>query len=205
MPFQVIPREQAFFDLFDRGAANVAAGAAELESLADDLDAAEDHSARVRDIEHDSDEVIRRVMETLAVTFVPPFDREDIYRLATGLDDIVDAEWAVADLVVLHRIAEPLPEFRQMASVLRRAADVVLRTVSRLRWTRDVNGDLVEINRLENEGDRIYHRGVARLYSGEVKAMVVLKWKDVLDQLELAIDGCEDIANAIESITLKHD
>jgi predicted phosphate transport protein (TIGR00153 family) len=204
VPFQAIPREQSFFPLFEKAAANVAAGARELARLTVDLGDAEAASARIRDIEHQGDELTHRIMETLNTTFVTPFDREDIYRLATVLDDILDASEAVADLLVLHGIEEPLPELRQQADVLVRATEVISQAVSRLRSLRDLNGYLVEINRLENEGDRIYRKTIARLYSGEFRAMDVLKWKDILDQMEEAIDSCEDIANAIESITLKH-
>jgi len=205
LPFQVIPREQRFFDLFERSAADAAAAARVIVDLAGDVGNAEAYSSKVREFEHDGDEATREVMATLNTTFVPPFDREDIYRLATSLDDVLDSLWAVADLVVLHRIEEALPVFRQLADVTARAATVVVRTVARLRVTREVNGDLIEINRLENEGDRLYRRAVADLFSGDFKAMDVLKWRDILDQIEQALDGCEDIANVIESITLKHD
>jgi len=204
VPFQAIPREQSFFGLFEHAAANVATGARELAGLTSDLRNAEDVSARLRDIEHEGDELTHRIMATLNTTFVTPFDREDIYRLATVLDDILDATEAVADLLVLHRIEEPLPELRQQADVLVRATAVIDKAVRRLRSLSGINGYLVEINRLENEGDRVYRKTVARLYSGEFKAMDVLKWKDILDQMEEAIDGCEDIANAIESILLKY-
>jgi hypothetical protein len=204
VPFQVIPREQSFFELFERAAANVAGGARELAGMTSDLRDAEDVSARLRDIEHEGDDLTHRILATLNTTFVTPFDREDIYRLASVLDDILDAIEAVGDLLVLHRIEEPLPELHQQADVLVRATAVIDKAVRLLRPLTGLNGYLVEINRLENEGDRIYRKTVARLYSGEFKAMDVLKWKDILDQMEAAIDGCEDIANAIESIVLKH-
>jgi predicted phosphate transport protein (TIGR00153 family) len=204
VPFQAIPREQSFFELFVRAAANVATGARELAALTADLGDAEAASARLRDIEHQGDELTHRIMETLNTTFVTPFDREDIYRLATVLDDILDASEAAGDLLVLHRIEEPLPELRQQVDVLVRATAAISQAVARLRSLQGLNGFLIEINRLENEGDRIYRKTIARLYSGEFRAMDVLKWKDVLDQMEEAIDGCEDIANVIESITLKH-
>jgi predicted phosphate transport protein (TIGR00153 family) len=205
MPFQVIPREQVFFDLFERSAANVAAAADELALLAGDLEDAEGHSQRVRELEHASDDLTRDVIQTLDITFVTPYDREDIYSLATGLDDILDAAWAVADFIVLHRIETPIPELRQLAEVFRKAGAAIRTAVGGLRCADDVMPQVIEINRLENEGDRIYRKAVARLYSGEFEAMDVLKWKDVLDQLEEALDGCEDISNAIESIVVKYD
>lgn len=204
MPFQVIPREQTFFPLFERSAENVAEGAHELAALTRDLEHAEAHSERIHEIEHEGDELVRQIMATLNVTFVTPFERQDIYGLATGLDDILDAEWAAADLLVLHQIDEPLPEVQQLASVLVRVTDVVVETVARLRTLRELNGYLVEINRLENEGDRLYRKTVADLFSGDYKAMDVLKWKDVIENLEDAVDGLENVADVIESTVLKH-
>ena len=205
MPFQAIPREQVFFDLFERSAANVVAAAEELALLSGDVADAESRSQRVRELEHANDDLTREVITTLDTTFVTPYDREDIYALATGLDDILDAAWAVADLIVLHRIEAPLPELGLLAGVLRKAGAAIRVAVGGLRHAEDVMPQVIEINRLENEGDRIYRKAVARLYSGEFGAMDVLKWKEILDQLEEAIDGCEDIANAIESIIVKYD
>jgi len=204
VPFQVIPKEHAFFDLYQRAAENVARAAAELAELTSDLSGADAKAARIKELEHEGDELTHQILALLNTTFVTPFDRGDIYRLASTLDDILDAIEAVADLLVLHRVEDPLPELHQQATVLVRATDVMKEALSRLRSLTDLNGYLVEINRLENEGDRVYRKTVAHLYSGDFKAMDVLKWKDLVDQMEEAIDGCEDIANAIESIALKH-
>ena len=204
MPFQVIPKENAFFDLFHRAAANVVAAARELAELTGDLADGETRAARIKDLEHEGDELTHQILALLNTTFVTPFDREDIYRLASRLDDVLDATEAVADLLVLHRIEQPLPELHQQAGVLIRATEVVEKAISQLRSLQGLNGYLVEINRLENEGDRVYRKTVARLYSGDFKAMDVLKWKDLVDQMEEALDGCEDIANTIESMALKH-
>jgi uncharacterized protein len=175
VPLQVISREQRFVDLFEQSAANVAAAAEELALVAGDVEGAEGHSTRVRELEHASDDPTHEVIPALDVSVVTPYDREDIYGLATGLDDILDTIWAVADLVVLHRIEEPLPEFRQLTSVLRKAGAAVRTAVAGLRSAADVMPQVIEINRLENEGDRIYRQAVARLYSGEFRAMGVLR------------------------------
>jgi len=204
MPFQVIPKEHAFFDLFQQAADNVLAGARELAALTEDLSDGEAKAARVKALEHEGDELTHRILALLNTTFVTPFDREDIYRLASRLDDVLDSTEAVADLLVLHRVTDPLPELHQQADVLVRSTVVVARAISQLRSLQELNGYLVEINRLENEGDRVYRKTVARLYSGDFKAMDVLKWKDLVDQMEEAIDGCEDISNTIESMALKH-
>src|SRR6266536_3620964 len=160
MRFRIIPREEGFYDLFEKAAANLAETARLLLKLMVDFhDPAAAH-AEIRQREHEGDEITHQIMRALNTTFVTPFDREDIHRLASGLDDILDFIEAVSDLLVLHRIEHPLPEMRQQAD--------------------------------------------ARLFSGDYKAMDVLKWKDLVDQLEAAIDGCEDVANTLESILLKH-
>ena len=204
MPFQVIPKEHAFFDLFQQAAANVVEAAKELAALTEDLSDGESKAGRIKTLEHEGDELTHRILALLNTTFVTPFDRADIYRLASRLDDVLDAAEAVSDLLVLHRIEDPLPELHQQAGVLVRATEVMEKAIGQLRSLQGLNGYLVEVNRLENEGDRVYRKTVARLYSGDFKAMDVLKWKDLVDQMEEAIDGCEDIANAIESIALKH-
>src|SRR5205823_1795839 len=174
-----------------------------LKMVTDFSDPEADH-AEILQREHEGDEITHQIMHALNTTFVTPFDREDIHRLASGLDDILDGIEAVADLLVLHRIEEPLPEMRQQADVLVRAADQCYEAMVGLRGLSGLERFWVEINRLENEGDRVYRKTVARLFSGDYKAMDVLKWKDLVDQLEAAIDGCEDVANAMESIVLKH-
>ena len=204
MPFQVIPREQSFFDLFEAAATLVREASVELELLTTDFDSRVARGRRVKDLEKEADEVTHRVMATLNTTFVTPFDREDIYELASELDDVLDSMEAVADLLVLNQIDEPLPELRQQAGVLSRITVEITGAVRKLRTLHGYEPHLIEINRLENEGDRVYRKTVARLYSGDFKAMDVLKWKDIVDEMERGIDTCEDIANTIESIGLKH-
>jgi predicted phosphate transport protein (TIGR00153 family) len=204
MRFQIIPRDQGFYELFEKDAANVAETAALLAKLLADFHDAETAHAEIRQREHDGDEMTHQILRQLNTTFVTPFDREDIHRLASGLDDILDGIEAVADMFVLHHIAHPLPEMRQQADVLARATEQVQHAMGQLRSLRGLEPYWVEINRLENEGDRVYRKTMASLFSGDYKAMDVLKWKDVVDQLEGAIDDCEDVANTLESIVLKH-
>ena len=118
MAFQVIPREQAFFDLFEQAAEGVAAGARELAALVEDFRDAPGRSARIQELEHAGDDLTHRILALLNTTFVTPFDRHDIHLLASSLDDVLDAQEAVADLLVLHRIEEPIPQLRQQAEVL---------------------------------------------------------------------------------------
>ncbi|HKC91796.1 MAG TPA: DUF47 family protein, partial [Candidatus Limnocylindria bacterium] len=161
---------------------------------------------RIADREHEGDEVTHAIIRRLNTTFVTPMDREAIYALATALDDVMDAIEAVADLFVLHRIEAPRPEMAAQIDVLVRAAGQTEQALGELE---DMNRDKlepywIEINRLENEGDKLYRRAVADLFSGDHKAMDVLKWKDVIENLEEALDGLENVANIIESIVLKH-
>jgi len=204
MRLRVIPRSESFYDLFERAAANLADSAGLLLKLLTDFHDPEAAHAEIRQLEHEGDEITHQIMRALNTTFVTPFDREDIHRLASLIDDILDGIEAVADLLVLHQIEEPLPEMAQQAEVLVRACDQTYQSMARLRRFSGLDQYWVEINRLENEGDRIYRKTVARLFSGDFKAMDVLKWKDLVDQLEAAIDKCEDVANTLESIVLKH-
>jgi uncharacterized protein len=202
--FQIIPRNQDFYVLFERAAANLAETAGLLLHMVTEFRDPEASHAEISQREHEGDEITHEIMRALNTTFVTPFDREDIHKLASDLDDILDGIEAVADLLVLHRIEQPLPEMRQLADVLTRAAEQCYQAVTRLRGFAGLDQYWVEINRLENEGDRVYRQTVAKLFSGDYKAMDVLKWKDLIDQMEAAIDGCEDVANTLESIVLKH-
>jgi uncharacterized protein len=204
MRLRVIPRSEDFYELFERQAANLADTAGLLLKLLTTYHDPEAAHAEIAQREHDGDEITHQIIRALNTTFVTPFDREDIHRLASLLDDILDGIEAVSDLLVLHQIEGPLPEMLQQAEVLARATDQTYQAMTALRNLRGLDQYWVEINRLENEGDRIYRRTVAHLFSGEYKAMDVLKWKDLVDQLEAAIDKSEDVANTLESIVLKH-
>lgn len=203
MPFQVIPRELAFFDLFDRAAGGVLRSVVDLAILVEDLPNAERHAQRIRDLEHEGDDLTHQIIALVNTTFVTPFDRKDMHRLASSLDDVIDCVEGLADLLVLLRIAKPLPQFVQQIEVLRRATTAVAQAVRELRSLHPLEAVLTEIKRAEREGDWVYRRGVAELYSGDYEPMQVLMWKDLLHQGETALDKCEDIANTIESVLLK--
>jgi predicted phosphate transport protein (TIGR00153 family) len=202
--FQVIPREQGFYELFEKAAQNVTEAAALLLEMVTDYRDPEGSSAQIRQREHEGDEVTHQIMRSLATSFVTPFDREDTHELASTLDDIVDEIEAVADQFVLHHIERPLPEMRQQADVLARAASIVQEAIARLRSLTGLDPLLVEIHRLENEGDRVYRKTVAALFSGGYDAMDVLKSKEIVDSLERALDHCESVASTLETIALKH-
>jgi predicted phosphate transport protein (TIGR00153 family) len=204
MKLRVIPRSENFYDLFQRAAANLTATARLLlQFLIDPADPEAAH-AEIRQREHEGDEITHQIMRALNTTFVTPFDREDIHRLASLIDDIVDGLDAVVDLYVLYHVSAPLPEMRQQAEVLLKAIEQTEQALGRLRGFTGLDQYWVEVNRLENEGDRIYRKTVAHLFSGAFPALEVLKWKDLVDQLEASIDKAEDVANTLESIVLKH-
>jgi uncharacterized protein len=201
---KIIPADEGFYDLFSAAAKNNVRAAELLRDLFLNFDDRESYRERIRSAEHEGDEVTHQIMRRINTTFVTPFDREDIYRLATHLDDVMDHIDAAADFVVLHGITEPLGESAKQADVLVRAAVTASEALDRLHNFKGLEEYWVEINRLENEGDQIYRKTVALLFSGEFKGLEVLKHRDVVEEIEAAIDSLEDVANAIESIVLKH-
>ena len=206
MKLKISNRAEAFFGLFTESAENLRTAAELLQDLIGDYRDIELKAQRIADREHEGDEVTHAIIRLLNTTFVTPMDREDIYQLATALDDVMDAIEAVSDLFVLHRIEAPLPEMKAQIDVLVLAArqtEQALAALPNMRRER-LEPYWIEINRLENEGDRLYRRAIADLFSGEHRAMDVLKWKEVIENLEEAVDGLENVANIIESTVLKH-
>ncbi|HEX8100803.1 MAG TPA: DUF47 family protein [Actinomycetota bacterium] len=200
---RLVPRDEGFFQLFVKQAQQIEGAAHLFQELIDDLDNVQLKAGRLHDLEHEADETAHSVMRRLNTTFVTPLDHEDIHQLASTLDDVVDHIDAAGDLLDLHKIEEPFPEMKAQADVLVRAAKVTREALEVLPKYNRLPDFWVEINRLENEGDRIYRQATASLFSGNFKAMDVLKWKEVIDELEAAIDRLEDVANTLEGIALK--
>ena len=206
MKLKISNRSEAFFELFVTSAENMRLGAIELKDMVDDFRDIEMKARRLQEREHEGDQVTHEIIRRLNTSFITPMDREDIYLLATALDDVMDAIEAAGDLLVLHSIEAPLPQMKAQIDVLVEAAtqtEEALKRFGNLRQE-DLEPYWVEINRLENEGDKLYRRAVADLFSGDHKAMDVLKWKEVIETLEEALDGLENVANVIEAVTLKH-
>ncbi|MCW2498975.1 MAG: hypothetical protein JWN87_651 [Frankiales bacterium] len=203
MRLRLSPRDTSFYDHFTAAANNLVEGA---QLLGEMLAPGADRPAlakKLRDVEHDSDEITHTVMRQLNTTFVTPFDREDIYRLANRLDDVMDFMEAAADLVVLYELGDLPAENARVVEVLQRAAAKTAEAMPRLRGLKDLEEYWIEVNRLENEADQIYRRTVARLFNGEYDALTALKLKDVADELEAAADALEDVADAVETIAVK--
>ena len=203
MRLRLTPRDTAFYDQFASSSRNIVEAAEVLEQLIAPGADRNALNARMRDIEHANDENTHEVMRRLNSTFVTPFDREDIYDLASRLDDVVDFLEAAADLIVLYELAE-LPEpTRQVVRVLVQAAHVTAEAMPRLQSMKDLSGFWIEVNRLENEADQLYRRTLATLFNGTYDALTALKLKDVADQVEAAADALEDVADSVETIVLK--
>jgi len=206
MKLKISQRAGEFFDLFNESATNLRATVELLKDLIEDYRDIDLKVRRIQDREHEGDQVTHAIIRRLNTSFVTPMDREDIYQLATALDDVLDAVDAVSDLFLLHRIEAPLPQMKEQVDVLLRAAQQTEQALALLpKMDRDrLEPYWIEINTLENEGDQLYRRAVAELFSGEHRAMDVLRWKEVIENLEEALDGLENVANTIESIVLKH-
>ena len=176
-----------------------------MKDLIDDYTDIDLKVKRIQDREHEGDEVTHAIIRRLNTSFITPMDREDIYQLATALDDVMDGVEAVSDLFLLHQIEAPLPQMKAQVDVLLRATEQTEQALGLLpKMDRDrLEPYWIEINTLENEGDQLYRHAVAELFSGEHKAMDVLRWKEVIENLEEALDGTENVANIIESIVLK--
>ncbi|MEP7032436.1 MAG: DUF47 family protein [Actinomycetota bacterium] len=206
MKLKISQRSEEFFELFVESAKNLRAATELLKDLIDDYTDVDLKVKRIQDREHEGDEVTHAIIRRLNTSFVTPIDREDIYQLATALDDVMDGVEAVSDLFLLHHIEAPLPQMKAQVDVLLRATqqtELALGLLQKMDRER-LEPYWIEINTLENEGDQLYRHAVAELFSGEHKAMDVLRWKEVIENLEEALDGTENVANIIESIVLKH-
>ena len=202
--FRLVPTDDGFFDLFRDSSRNVVECALRLKELIDDFTDVETKHNRVVDCERKGDEFTRTILRRLSSTFVTPFDREDIHALAEELDDVVDDMLAVSHLLQLTGVDQLLPEVKEQADVMVKMAEEVNALMDRLEKMKGVDPHLDSIDRLESDGDAVYRRTMARLFSGEYDALDVLKWKDIIQALEAALNTLEDIGDVVESIVLKH-
>ena len=203
MALRLRPAETSFYDDFATLASHLLNGAGLLaEMLAEGADR-EDIAQRMRDAEHEADESTHDIIRRVNTTFVTPFDREDIYALASGLDDVMDFMEEAVDLVLLYEVENLPKELANQVEVLQRCAELTADAMPRLRTMKDLEEFWIEINRLENAGDKSYRRILAKLFSGKYEALEVLKLKDIVDSLEAAIDAFETVANIVEQIAVK--
>jgi len=203
----LIPKDTNFYDLFERGVTKVHEGVQLLEDLVKNFINVPLKAKRIKDVEHEADLITHETVAKLNKTFVTPFDREDIHGLICSLDNILDHVEAAADKLSLYRINEIKPDATLLTDILLRAVQEVQKTVVRLRHLKGGDSILqhcIEINRLENEGDFVYRSAIAKLFEKGDDTLDVLKWKDVYESIENAIDSCEDVANVIEGVALKN-
>jgi len=202
--FRLIPREEKFFDLFEQQAANIVAAARTLEELILDYPDAKAKVQRIRDLEHAGDTLTHELVKRLNTTFITPIDREDIYALASRLDDVLDLIDAVADRLLLYRISEPTQGSVDMAKIIVKTAEETDRAVHCLRTLSPFyHKHCVEVNRLENEADRRLRDLLAALFDC-TDPIEIIKWKELYETMEEVTDRCEDVVNVIEGITLKN-
>jgi uncharacterized protein len=200
----LIPREQRFFELFVDDAANVLAGARQFEAMLRTYDQPETRAAEIRATEHRGDEISHDIGHRLEATFVTPFDREDIYGLISGLDDVLDYIEEAADAFVLYRIERPTVVAVELAAIIVKQAELLHEALSHLKGFKNLDKYWIEVHRLENEGDRLVRGAIAGLFNDQKDPIELMKWKEIYDLLETTIDMAEDVANIIERITIKH-
>ena len=202
-----LPRETSFFDFFEQHAALTIEGTKELLSLVTTGANIPTKCRRISDIEHETDTITHRCVEALHRTFITPIDRDSIHRLITRMDDVMDFVEAAAERIDLYEVTVMTPEVRDMADVLHRAAvqvEAAMRGLRSMKEPQEMLKLCIDINRLENEADAILRRSVARLFKEEKDPIVVIKWKEIYENLENATDRCEDVANIIEGVILEH-
>jgi uncharacterized protein len=209
--FSLMPKEQVFFDLFEKSAENVHRGAQKLVDLLERFEGIPAKVQEVKDIEHAGDKLTHEMIERMNRTFITPLDREDIHELACRMDDIIDLMDTAVNRMMLYKVGKPTDDARALARVLERSTGILREAMPRLRRLNN-RGDVevllkacVEVHTQENEGDRIEQHALATLFeNGQNDPIMVIKWKDIYQDLEAATDRCEDVANVIEALVLKN-
>jgi len=203
--FGLIPREIAFFEMFQKAAHNMIEGSRLLKDMMEDFRNPVEQARRIKDIEHIGDGITHDIVRRLNQTFITPIDREDIHGLASALDDILDIADGVADRMVVFKVAKPTEPAIKLASVLYNAAVAVGAGIDQLgKGHADMNEFCIQVNSLENEADRITRDAISMLFEREKDPIAVIKWKEIYENLEEGTDRCEDVANILERIALKH-
>ncbi|MCS6952892.1 MAG: DUF47 family protein [Bryobacterales bacterium] len=204
----LIPREEAFFDLFEKLSEKLQTAARLLVDTTEHFDHLNDNAMRMERLEHDGDQVVHEIMARLSRTFITPLDREDIHRLASALDDVLDFIEATTEHFVIYKIREATPPARELAQVIAKQVEEIASMIAQLRKLehKNISQHCIEINRLENQGDRILRGALADLFNNHNGAspLEVLKWRDLYEIMEAATDKGEDVADVFESIALKN-
>ncbi len=205
--FPFIPREQKFFDLFEKSARNMVKTAQVLKGMVDTWEDVGKSVDEITELEHEGDTITHQIMAQLHRTFVTPFDREDIAMLAHTLDDVTDFIHATADAMFIYKIDRPSQRAKELADIIVQAAVEVEKAIPLLRHRSELKKVLprcVEINRLENVADRVFHSAQAELFDNTTDMAQVIKWREIYEYMESATDRCEDVSNVLEGVALKY-
>lgn len=205
--FSFMPREHKFFDLFEASARNIVKVAQALQELVDTWQFVDSRVAEITEMEHTGDTITHDIITQLNCTFVTPFDREDIALLAHSMDDVVDLIHAAADAMFIYKIAGPTQRAKELAEIIVQAATETERAIHRLRRPSDLKQifePCVEINRLENMADRVFRAAMAELFDDALDVPQIIKWREIYEHMESSTDRCEDVANVLEGVALKH-
>jgi uncharacterized protein Yka (UPF0111/DUF47 family) len=203
---KIFPKEIDFFEMFEKAALNVNRGATSLVEMMGNFQEAEAKAKEIHDAEQEGDMLTHEVMRRLNKTFITPLDREDIHALISRLDDVLDLIWASADRAVLFKLNNPLPAAVDLSKTLLETTEIIIKAINCLKDKKYsyIQEYCIEINRLENRGDRIFREALVKLFDNIKDPILVIKWKEVYEYLEDASDACEDVANILEGIVLKH-
>lgn len=205
IPF--IPREEKFFDLFERAAHNTVKAAQGLKEMLDNWENVGIKVAEITELEHEGDAITHQIAALLHRTFVTPFDREDIATLSHTMDDIIDFIHAAADALLIYKIEAPTQRSKELAEVIVKAVMEVERVIPLLRRRSDLKKipeHCVELNRLENAADKIFRSALGELFDDGKDTADIIKWREIYEHMESATDRCEDVANVLEGVALKH-
>ena len=201
----LIPQKREFYDLFNQAAANAVDISQRLIVLLNDFPERADEGMRdIKELEHQGDRLTHELVDLINRTFVTPFDRDDMFRLAGVLDDICDHVDDSAEKIVGYGVREVREPARRQAEVIERAASKLSEAIARLEGFKDSKRQLIELRELEDEGDRVAREAIAELFSGGVDAIALIRWKDIYEQLEEAVDACENAADVLEAILVKN-
>ena len=205
--FPFIPQEQKFFGLFEQSAQNMVKAAQALQEMVGTCSNVPQSAAEISDLEHQGDLITHQIIAQLHLTFVTPFDREDIARLAQSLDDVTDFIHAAADSMFIYKVDCPTPRAMELADIIVQAAVEVEKVMPQLRHRaklKEILPRCVEINRLENAADRVFRAAMGELFDDDIDIASVIKWREIYEYMESATDRCEDVANVLEGVALKH-
>lgn len=195
-----------FFDIFDRAALNITKAATLLVALMENFDNLDERAKEIYEVEQEGDILTHEIMKSLHKTFLTPIDREDIYALASRMDDVLDLIWGAVDRLVIFKVKESTPEAVKISKDLLKTSEVMHKAIHKLKEKNysHVQDYCIEINRLENRVDREFRDALAKLFDEEKDPILIIKWKEIYEHLENCSDKCEDVANIIEGIVLKH-